>query len=191
MSKQQGFTFVELLLIVILLSILASIGTHYLFKTIDNAKIEASLNEMRNIANSLDIFKKRGTDTIISFPVSGTIADINLSQTTNTIIILPETNKFDYAYHYNLSPTIIVSTNIPMTNILPIGISTNDVATATNATTITIHYRSKIINTTNNRLNWVRRFFYDNTNIVDLENRQRNTGNFASPTVITYDVNEN
>ncbi len=187
MFKQQGFTFIEVLVIMVLLTIITGFGVSYTFRAIDSVKVGATVNEMRNIAYSLDVFKKRGTDTIINFSISGTIAELNLSQATTAIMILPPTNKFDYAYHYSLTPTIRVSTNVPVANINPFG--ANDIESATNATTITVYYRSKVANVKNYRLNWVRRFFYENDDLQDLVNRQRNLANFASPTVITYDVN--
>lgn len=132
----NGFTFVELLIIMIILSILAAIGVSFSGRAFDSAYIKKDITQMRNMANILSVFKNMGFD-------NSTSNNFSYLNSTQSIITFPATNNFGYPYQYILSPTIKVETFFPFT-LKPIGVLSSDVMPVTGGTSITIHYRARI-----------------------------------------------
>lgn len=175
----RGYTFIELLVIMIVLSILVAYGTKFIGLTTTGADRMVTIIDMRNIANALDVIKN--TNTIPNIQQSGVIADLNGLQ---TLITFPEKNRFDEDYHYTLTPTIKVSSTIGQDS-HPLGFLAVDVVSRANSSDLTVHYRAKIHQKKLVRLAWIKQFYYnDINNTASLTLRQTNQGAFVANNVL-------
>ena len=173
---QKGYTFIEILVIMLITSILVASGSRLFLNAFDGADIQTSIIEMRRMANSFSILINRGTDTIVNFPNSGKVSALNASQ---TIFKYPENNKFDNDYYFSLTPTIMVSSTFPIANIHPVGFSDDNVSNGSTSTILTVQYRTEVKQRQYHRLDWVKRFYYSQ-NDGTLIDRQTNQNGFEA-----------
>ena len=172
---KNGFTFIEMMVIIILLSVIFVVGISYFSNIIDDAKIAATVDEMRNIANVLPVLQK------VLLTDSNRAVKITTINSLQTVVNPTAKNKFNNDYYVKVGSTLAVITSIPITNINPIG--AHKVESSANATTITVYPRSKIGKVVSLRKAWIERFFLNKS---DVANRVTNQGSFSAD----YDVNQ-
>ncbi len=56
-KKQEGFTLIEILVVVVIIGLLASLVGPKLFKKVDKAKIEVAKEQIRELKVALDLYK--------------------------------------------------------------------------------------------------------------------------------------
>ncbi len=170
LNNSTGVTFIEVLIIMIILSILIAAGSRFTGQAFDGARTKASIVEMRNIANILSILTIRGTDSIHNFSDSGSISTLNsMLNATQHIMTLPISNSFgdSYPYYYSLTPTIVVSSTFPIVGLHPLGFSENSIIEGSTSTVLRVYFRSKIRQKKYPRLAWVKQFYYNDGNGED------------------------
>ena len=167
---QTGLTIIELMVILIIVGILGTLGSRAFLGFQDSARLLSTTNEMRNIVNVLATIEKGlggnvggSWATTPAFPVSGTIALFNASST----IQLPASNPFgdeaEYSYTYSLTPSVSLSTLVPIDDAHPAGFLAVDATStlSTTSTLLTVYPRAQVKKYYPKRQQWVKEFFYN------------------------------
>lgn len=169
-ALESGLTMIELLVGMVIIAILATLGSRAYYGVQETARLSATIDEMKNIVELVAKLENRlggqiggAWDATPTFPVAGTIRELNASQ---TFINLPDNNKFsskgviEYDYFFTITPTIKVSTTIPLADISPPGFISSAVNSGATSTILTVYPRPKIIRKTLHRRKWVDNFYY-------------------------------
>jgi prepilin-type N-terminal cleavage/methylation domain-containing protein len=178
-QKQSGFTMLELMVILIIVSILATLGSRAFVAIQETARLQATVDEMRNMVGVLATIEEKlggpvggSWDITPTFPTSGTIKQLNASM---TFTALPEDNPFSdsaesFDYEYNIKP-IRLSTTVPLDGISPNGFLSSDIVNNATNTKLTVYPRYKPNKKINKRGKWVKDFYYGQT-YKELETKQ-------------------
>jgi prepilin-type N-terminal cleavage/methylation domain-containing protein len=183
-QKQLGFTMIELLVIMIIVAILATLGSRAFTGMQSTARLQATVDEMRNMVNVLATIEEKlgGTvggswDITPSFPDNGVIKQLNASMTFTS---LPEENPFSDSaeileYTYSISPTVKLSTIVPLDDVSPNGFLSDDADSIVSSTStkLTVYPRYVPNKKINKRGKWVKQFYYEQT-YKELEVKQAN-----------------
>jgi prepilin-type N-terminal cleavage/methylation domain-containing protein len=171
---EKGFTIIELLVIMIIIAILATLGSKAFTGMQSTARLQATIDEMRNMVNVLaTIEEKLGGkvggkwDITPSFPDNGIIKQLNASMTFTS---LPEENPFSDSaeileYTYSISPTVKLSTIVPLDDVSPNGFLSADAdsVSLSTGTKLTVYPRYNPNKKVNKRSQWVKKFYYEQT----------------------------
>jgi prepilin-type N-terminal cleavage/methylation domain-containing protein len=105
-KNEAGFTLVELMVVIVLIGILASIGLEYVQGSIDKTRINTDISQGRIIKNSLDMFySKNGRlpADITELVDAGLLRPVTTAQKVGgTSILIDDTN-------YETNPILKVS----------------------------------------------------------------------------------
>ena len=81
-KKPYGFSFIEVMVVIIILGLLSSIVGVYLFDAADKAKVDATKTQIRGLETALDLYRlhnskypstEQGLNALIKKPETGTI----------------------------------------------------------------------------------------------------------------------
>ena len=92
--KQKGFTLVELLIVVIILSVLSGIAIPSYFIITERANISATKADMKNISTCLEIYLNKNTH----YPSSA--QGISILEDENMMADVPDSDKWGSSYVY-------------------------------------------------------------------------------------------
>ncbi|MBW5290053.1 MAG: hypothetical protein Rsou_0077 [Candidatus Ruthia sp. Asou_11_S2] len=115
-----------------------------------------------------------------TFADFGSTATFNAAYTSSS---LPTTNHFgdeaEYNYTYTVSPTVSISTRVPIDEAEPVGFIANSLENSSATSTIlTVYPRAKLEKNQLGRLNWNKQFYYQQ-DYEQLKEKQ-NLGNFKA-----------
>jgi type II secretory pathway pseudopilin PulG len=163
---------IELLVMMVIIGILATMGAKSFNSVSDSARLSATIDEMRNVVNLLEKLESRlggqvggAWASTPTFPVTGTILALNASQ---TFVKVPPNNKYssssiDYPYYFTITPTVKIYTTIPMKDVSPAGFYSGSFVNGATSTVLEVYPKPDILVNTDNRRKWIDNFYYKQT----------------------------
>lgn len=93
--RQEGFTLIELMVVVAILAVLAFIALPRVLEALDKSKLNSGISIGNEIANAMERYAaKNGEASVVSYPTSGQVGSyadlVTFMGTTNNIATLPD-----------------------------------------------------------------------------------------------------